>query len=970
MNIHGQPFSPWVTQQIKVRQLSLGNSTNLTNTNLLYQNSKTPWLRLASSVNITKSEEGDGVFNKLKTLGFSDEILLGDNVAKNFILQGGSSKIIGANVSVEEGTGALLSGLNSSNEVFNGAYGWGGLDQRGFAPMPGITGATVQYYNNGALSKATVNMKCFTRNQLALMDALYMRPGYNLLLEFGWSSYLNDEGSLLTYDNFFSPALSFLFNPSANNSSTPSHFDVLDLVQKERYNKRGNYEGVFGKIANFNWKFNPDGSYDCSVNLTGMGDMMESLKCNIKLPTKSDSDQEPEKNGTGEKVIPPIIANKTKTTLNKVLFGLYEKTSGDKDKDTFHNVDIKSMPIPKITRDNKGNISTTFTNNDLTINNGMLSVQDVDTDDKNNLSPQAYITFGTLLALIQKHLLVYNKDGVPLFGFDVDFLNIENDENYIVKLPGQFSGNPLKCLIPYTGINISEITDVNYPETTLNDTMLQISSSWNFSTYLGRLAHIYLNINNIATLLAETPRTEDGSLSLLSFLNAVIRSFSQSLGGINLISIKVDEVTGQVKFIENAPQRLDKEIANQEFARINTFGVKPDTEGSFVRNIVMGGELGPDYASMIVIGAQYAGNKLSVNATGFSLYNKGLVDRVIPQKLNSGETYDTPEKAKVEEAATISDLWNKSIQDDGIILDSLFANIYDNRDFILEDLNCLEELNYNYIHLIHGKLVELNQIQAPSFLPFNLSLDLDGISGIKLFEQFRIDDGVLPPSYGENGVDLQVKALNHSITPSSWLTQIDTQAVPRKILADIPATQPVISSTTTQGSAGGGNVEEFDGLTPNADRLRATLSSLGYVEKGTEIANGGDIENATADMGIQVFSKIKEVLPSISIKVTGGNDIFHKGLSYNSRHKSGRGLDFVITPSTNNDVNSILKVLQGFAAGSNGNFRFLNEYEKPTAQASGRHFHISYGAGTEGASSLAESKKLANEGLITRYSLA
>ena len=160
-------------------------------------------------------------------------------------------------------------------------------------------------------------------------------PGYNLLLEFGWSSYLNDEGSLLTYDNFFSPALSFLFNPSANNSSTPSHFDVLDLVQKERYNKRGNYEGVFGKIANFNWKFNPDGSYDCSVNLTGMGDMMESLKCNIKLPTKSDSDQEPEKNGTGEKVIPPIIANKTKTTLNKVLFGLYEKTSGDKDKDTF-----------------------------------------------------------------------------------------------------------------------------------------------------------------------------------------------------------------------------------------------------------------------------------------------------------------------------------------------------------------------------------------------------------------------------------------------------------------------------------------------------------------------------------------------------------------------------------------------------------------------------------------------------------
>ena len=35
MNILGQPFAPWVTNQINVRQASLGNSTNLTNTNLL-----------------------------------------------------------------------------------------------------------------------------------------------------------------------------------------------------------------------------------------------------------------------------------------------------------------------------------------------------------------------------------------------------------------------------------------------------------------------------------------------------------------------------------------------------------------------------------------------------------------------------------------------------------------------------------------------------------------------------------------------------------------------------------------------------------------------------------------------------------------------------------------------------------------------------------------------------------------------
>ena len=46
MNILGQPFSPWVTGQINARQKSLGDSTNLSNSNLLYQNVKTPWIRL------------------------------------------------------------------------------------------------------------------------------------------------------------------------------------------------------------------------------------------------------------------------------------------------------------------------------------------------------------------------------------------------------------------------------------------------------------------------------------------------------------------------------------------------------------------------------------------------------------------------------------------------------------------------------------------------------------------------------------------------------------------------------------------------------------------------------------------------------------------------------------------------------------------------------------------------------------
>ena len=813
MNILGQPFAPWVTNQIKARQKSLGNSTNLTPANLLYQNSKTPWIRMASSVNVKKttdvSDTPDGNYQRLLDIGFTESEIAGDNISRNFILQGGVTKL-------EEGGGEQNIGLNTTNKQFNGAYGWGGLDERGYVPMPGITGATVQYYNNGALSKATINMKCFSRKQLALLDVLYMRPGYNLLLEFGWTTYLNNSGEILNYSNFFSPALSFVFNPTTKSSTAPTHFDVLDLIQTERHARSGNYEGVFGKVTNFNWSFNPDGSYDCSVNLIGMGDMMESLKVNIKLPTKADNDQE--KNAdveekAGEVEQSPLIANKDKTTLNKILYGLYEQTSGEGDTDTFWTVTIPNSPLAQVTVDANGDNTTVFKKEKLSIKSGMLSVQGVTTDEETNASPQVYITFGTFIALIQKYLLLYDGEGVPLVDFDIDFKDINNDKNYIVKVPGQFSANPLVCLIPYTGTNINSSQSVDgtitYPETTLNTTMKTISNNWNFNEYLGRLAHVYLNINNIATILDDSPRDEDGALSLLSLLNNIIDSFTTALGGINMISIKYDTDIGKIKFIENAPQRFDNLQSDLEYAMINTYGVKPNTEGSFVRNIVMNGQLGENYASMIVIGAQISGNKLTANATGFSQYNKGLEDRVIKVKLNSDGVEETFDKGSKEETAeneilTIADSWNKQINFNEEGNPSLFNSIYEFKNFLQEDVQALTELNSNYMSMVCGWLVEDRQLQSPSFLPFNLSLDIDGLSGMKLFQKFTIDDRVLPPSYGSNNVDLLVKSLNHIVTPSSWITSIDTQAAPRSKMNPIKAPTPLNSNTSTQNSTANG----------------------------------------------------------------------------------------------------------------------------------------------------------------------
>ena len=94
-NIIGSPFDTFVKDQIDLRQQTLGKSKNIDYDALRYYTTKTPWLRLASSVNIegeTINGQKDGsVYWKLKEAGFTTAQILGDNLAKNFILFGGTT---------------------------------------------------------------------------------------------------------------------------------------------------------------------------------------------------------------------------------------------------------------------------------------------------------------------------------------------------------------------------------------------------------------------------------------------------------------------------------------------------------------------------------------------------------------------------------------------------------------------------------------------------------------------------------------------------------------------------------------------------------------------------------------------------------------------------------------------------------------------------------------------------------------
>ena len=139
----------------------------------------------------------------------------------------------------------------------------------------------------------------------------------------------------------------------------------------------------------------------------------------------------------------------------------------------------------------------------------------------------------------------------------------------------------------------------------------------------------------------------------------------------------------------------------------------------------------------------------------------------------------------------------------------VFEDVINDRQFYLQDIESIQELHTGYINLIMGVLSQpkgkggLGQLSAPFFLPFNFNMDIDGISGIKLFQKFLIDEKILPPAYDKDSVEILVKTTDHTINKSSWITKIGTQSAPRpKQLEDVTQSPNNSSSSPSTGKGG------------------------------------------------------------------------------------------------------------------------------------------------------------------------
>jgi len=272
MAIVGDEIYDYVIQQINQRQNAHGSGQNgdeRTLEELTYLNSKTSWIKFASGVSVSSS--------KLEDLGFAPgsaeaSRLVGNGLAQNYVLYNGISTLTDVG---DEDSYRLLPFSENGYEA--------SLDY-GIIPTPGIIDLSIKALNRGSLKKATIKLKVQDRSQLSIIDTLYMRLGYTVLLEWGNSVFLDENGNLDTVKETIVERKDLFFN---QNGITTPYPIILNAIEEYRYKYCGNYDGMLGKISNFSWTFNNDGSYDVDLTIISWGDVVESLKSNVTANEKT-----------------------------------------------------------------------------------------------------------------------------------------------------------------------------------------------------------------------------------------------------------------------------------------------------------------------------------------------------------------------------------------------------------------------------------------------------------------------------------------------------------------------------------------------------------------------------------------------------------------------------------------------------------------------------------------------------------
>ena len=778
MSIFKDTLKPFVASQLNARKSVVSTDANRDPKFLMYTTGKNSWVRMVSFVDAKipidpKNPKG----------GYRYE---GQQLARKYVLEGGT-------LYNKQGTNdfSLRSGLLTPGSVYGSEIdrtydisvnGKSNIVDRqfGLRPMPGISSASIISKSAyGSLREATVKFFCWDKHQLEELELLYMRTGYTVLLEWGWSEYLdhkvagiNDVPSDINIKTFDTPTID-PFKPGLTEDG------VYTLIEKYNEKTNGNYDGMLGYIRNFSWQLMPNGGFECTTILISRGEVISTLK--LSSNTDSRVTTLLPASDTGE----PALTNFERIFYNIQAYlnqketidpnGSFVKAEKDKTNPAFITSQINaSTATQQVNEINTTLKSTTFEAYDSAstvrepLGVGVLGAYVLADGNAEQGTGIEYIPLNTFIAIINTYFTLKNEtnqtlikillpQGTPCLAsknsvsIDPTTCTIKNSKAKLITGNDKSKGFPVDGFNPklYTFRGQTDTGAYIHQDVILNEFLLADGN--------GDIGNILVSIDKLVRLYKSTNQGQDGVL-LIDYLQKLLDDISFALGGINDFKIFVDKNKAQIidaKYLENG----SKSARNTKY-KFDLVGLK-----SICRDVKINSRIFESQSTMIAISAQARANIGDIYSSTQAYLNSGLTDRLKPGK-----------------APTAADQL--------AYVKTLFNNIKNLQYYL--NLKCSGKEGDNGIYKIivpqsnevqsASSLLKTFQLQVAgedidfkAIIPFELEIELDGIGGFVIGQLFTVDTSILPRDYSQKHVGFIITGISHELRSNDWVTRLRTQ---------------------------------------------------------------------------------------------------------------------------------------------------------------------------------------------------
>ena len=578
-------------------------------------------------------------------------------------------------------------------------------------PLPYVDGLDVKAMGSlGTTRKATVSIKAYTDEQLIQLQKCFFIPGMDIRVQWGWNEDCN--GNL---------------PPTVLKDRTiPSNLAICRINKLRK--QYSNYDGFQGIVANFKYKLSRENVWECEIEVISAADPFSSSKvsndgCPCTREVETDQGETKQSNGPIYAMLTDIY-NDGSSAARRLMRELRSKTGYSSSHRFWASWEMEGVERTETGGEKDGSWF-----------DGVFGGEETE---------EYFISFGAFVDMLNSFSIPHDKDD-PDATYPYGRVDINN---VVLPYPRYMAAADVRiCYIQNGDIDVEDIFNENEEGTDYVDARIGGGI---------QLARIMCNV---IELTKQYKQVFDGDQKLKTLIDNVLNSINQTCGSPwTFVTVSTEEdceggnVDGPTITILDERQQMEKSTP---------FNLPALPGGSVLRdfglNLKMTGAMKTQ--------ALYAGN--GQKSGGGNGKDASGCEGVAVAPFYSGNQIENLAKPKPNTTKVDCgncDEGSKSVEEP--TEEEILENM---RDGEINDSTTSAFLTY-----IRKQLKDEDKKSCAGVpLPFDLSFELDGISGFE-FGQMVTSDRI--PAEIRKSFRWQVTKVEHSLSGNEWKTKVSTVA--------------------------------------------------------------------------------------------------------------------------------------------------------------------------------------------------